>query len=42
VLGGRAAIYWPGFGLGLAVIALSLWLGVTQFRRLEKTFADLI
>ena len=42
VLGGRAAIYWPGFGLGLAVIALTLWLGVTQFRRLEKTFADLI
>jgi lipopolysaccharide transport system permease protein len=42
VLGGRAAIYWPGFGLGLAVIALALWLGVTQFRRLEKTFADLI
>ena len=27
-------------GLGLAVIALALWLGVTQFR--EKTFADLI
>ena len=42
ILGGRAAIYWPGFGLGLAVIALALWLGVTQFRRLEKTFADLI
>lgn len=42
VLGGRAAIYWPGFGLGLAVIALALWLGVRQFRRLEKSFADLI
>jgi lipopolysaccharide transport system permease protein len=42
VLGGRAAIYWPGFGLGLAVIALAIWLGVTQFRRLEKSFADLI
>ena len=42
LLGGRAAIYWPGFGLALVVIALSLWLGVTQFRRLEKTFADLI
>jgi lipopolysaccharide transport system permease protein len=42
VLGGRAAIYWPGFGLALAVIALALWLGVWQFRRLEKTFADLI
>jgi hypothetical protein len=24
------------------VIALALWLGITQFRRLEKTFADLI
>ena len=42
ILGGRAAIYWPGFGLGVAVIALALWMGVTQFRRLEKTFADLI
>ncbi|HEY1426095.1 MAG TPA: ABC transporter permease [Caulobacteraceae bacterium] len=42
VLGGRAAIYWPGFGLGVAVIALAIWLGVTQFRRLEKSFADLI
>ncbi len=42
VLGGRAAIYWPGLGLGLVVIALALWLGVSQFRRLEKTFADLI
>ena len=42
VLGGRAAIYWPGFGLGLAVIVLALWLGVRQFRRLEKSFADLI
>jgi lipopolysaccharide transport system permease protein len=42
ILGGRAAIYWPGFALGLLVIALALWLGVTQFRRLEKTFADVI
>jgi lipopolysaccharide transport system permease protein len=42
ILGGRAAIYWPGLGLGLVVIALALWLGVRQFRRLEKTFADLI
>jgi lipopolysaccharide transport system permease protein len=42
VLGGRATIYWPGLGLGLAVIALALWLGVAQFRRLEQTFADLI
>jgi lipopolysaccharide transport system permease protein len=42
VLGGHATIYWPGFGLGLAVIAAALWLGVRQFRKLEKTFADLI
>jgi lipopolysaccharide transport system permease protein len=42
VLGGRAALYWPGLGLGLAVIALALWLGLAQFRRLEKSFADLI
>ena len=41
-LSGRAAIYWPGLGVGLAVIGLALWLGVAQFRRLEKTFADMI
>jgi lipopolysaccharide transport system permease protein len=42
LLGGEADIYWPGFGLSLAVVAGLLWLGVSYFRKTEKTFADLI
>ena len=32
----------PGFALSLVIIAFFLWLGVTRFRKMEKTFADLI
>ena len=42
VLGGKSVIYWPGTALSLAVIVFFLWLGVRQFRKMEKTFADLI
>jgi lipopolysaccharide transport system permease protein len=42
ILRGQAPIYWPGFGLSLVVIAFFLWLGVSQFRKMERTFADLI
>ena len=42
LLGGQTAIYWPGFAVGLAVVAVFMWLGIRRFRRLEKTFADLI
>jgi len=42
VLGGKSMIYWPGLMLSLAVIFFLLWLGVRQFRKMEKTFADLI
>jgi lipopolysaccharide transport system permease protein len=42
ILGGNSPIYWPGFLLSLAIIAFFLWLGVTRFRRMEKTFADII
>jgi len=42
ILGGASSIYWPGFTLSLLVAAFLLWLGVTQFRKMEKTFADLI
>jgi lipopolysaccharide transport system permease protein len=42
ILGGNSPIYTPGFILSLAVIAFFLWLGVSRFRRMEKTFADLI
>ncbi len=42
ILGGESTIYLPGFFLGLGVVAFFLWLGVAQFRKMEKTFADLI
>lgn len=42
VLGGESHIYWPGFGLSLAVAGSFLWLGIRRFRRMEKSFADLI
>ena len=42
ILGGESPIYWPGFVISLAIIAFFLWLGVSQFRKMEKTFADVI
>lgn len=42
VLGGSSPIYLPGFLLSLVVITFFLWLGVSRFRKMEKTFADII
>jgi lipopolysaccharide transport system permease protein len=42
VLGGDSRLYLPGFLLSLAVVALFLWLGISYFRRTERSFADLI
>jgi lipopolysaccharide transport system permease protein len=42
ILGAGSPVYWPGFVLGVAVVAFFLWLGVSRFRKMEKTFADLI
>lgn len=42
LLGGETPLYWPGLALSLAVSTAALWLGVRQFRRLERSFADLI
>lgn len=42
ILGGNSPIYLPGFLLSLAIITFFLWLGVSRFRRMEKTFADII
>jgi lipopolysaccharide transport system permease protein len=42
ILGGNSPIYWSGFALSLGVVFLFLCLGVTRFRKMEKTFADLI
>ena len=42
ILGGESPIYLPGFLLSLAIITFFLYLGVSRFRKMEKTFADLI
>jgi lipopolysaccharide transport system permease protein len=42
LLGGESTLYAPGFLLSLVVVAFFLWLGITYFRRTERSFADLI
>lgn len=42
ILGSESNIYMPGFILSWGVIAFFLWLGIRQFRRMEKRFADFI
>lgn len=41
-LGGSSHLYLPGFILSWGVIVFFLWLGIRQFRGMEKGFADLI
>ena len=42
ILGGDAAFDPRSFGISMAVTVFFLWLGVRQFRKMEKSFADLI
>lgn len=42
ILGGESNLYLPGFILSWVVIVFFLWLGIRQFRKMEKSFADLI
>jgi lipopolysaccharide transport system permease protein len=42
LLRGQPELYWPGFAASLGVTIFFLWLGIYQFRKMEKTFADLI
>lgn len=42
ILGGESPIYWPGFALSLVIVIFFLWLGISQFRKMEKNFADII
>lgn len=42
ILGSNFPIYWPGFILGWLVILIFMWLGIVKFRKMEKTFADII
>jgi lipopolysaccharide transport system permease protein len=42
ILGGESQLYWPGFWLSLIVAGFFLWVGIRQFRKMEKSFTDLI
>ncbi|MBD2177717.1 ABC transporter permease [Pseudanabaena sp. FACHB-1998] len=42
ILGGEARIYMPGFLLSLGLVFLLLWTGIWYFRKMERTFADVI
>ena len=42
ILGGQSNLYLPGFILSWGVIIFFLWLGIRTFRKMEKSFADLI
>jgi lipopolysaccharide transport system permease protein len=42
ILGSKATIFWPGFGLSLIVVTLFMVIGIWYFRKTETTFADVI
>ena len=42
ILGGNSQLYWPGFLLSLFLVLVILVTGIAYFRRVEKTFADVI
>ncbi|MCL1492144.1 MAG: ABC transporter permease [Pseudanabaena sp. Salubria-1] len=42
ILGGESKLYLPGFILSLVLVLLSLWSGIWYFRKMERTFADVI
>jgi lipopolysaccharide transport system permease protein len=42
MLGGESRLYWPGFLLSLALVILVLVSGIRYFRKMERTFADII
>ncbi|MBD0270273.1 MAG: ABC transporter permease, partial [Cyanobacteria bacterium Co-bin8] len=42
IIGGEVQLYWPGFLLSLLLVVGLLVTGVLYFRRMERTFADVI
>jgi lipopolysaccharide transport system permease protein len=42
VLGGESKLYLPGFALSLGLVLLMLIVGIVYFRKMERTFADVI
>jgi lipopolysaccharide transport system permease protein len=42
ILGGQSRLYLPGLAASIGVAVFFLWFGIHQFRRTEKSFADLL
>lgn len=42
ILGGNATIHWPSFCLSIVLSIILLALGISYFRKTEKSFADVI
>jgi lipopolysaccharide transport system permease protein len=42
LLGGESQLYLPGLLLSFGVTGFFMWRGIRQFRKMEKSFADLI
>jgi lipopolysaccharide transport system permease protein len=42
VLGGTGAVYWPGVGVSLLVVAIIGMAGLSYFRATEREFSDVI
>ena len=42
ILGGEAKLYWPGFTLSVGLVVLLFISGIWYFRRMERSFADVI
>ncbi|MBC1235994.1 ABC transporter permease [Nostoc sp. 2RC] len=42
ILGGESKLYWTGFSLSLGLVALLLVSSIWYFRKVERTFADVI
>jgi lipopolysaccharide transport system permease protein len=42
IIGGDVQLFWPGFWLSLLLVAVLLVTGILYFRRMERTFADVI
>ncbi|MGI0488946.1 ABC transporter permease [Pantanalinema rosaneae CENA516] len=42
ILGGNTSIYWTGLLLSIALVMMILASGIWYFRRMERTFADVI
>src|SRR5439155_10248015 len=42
ILGSQSQLYLPGLLLSIGITGFLLWLGIRQFRKMEKSFADLM